>query len=47
VSVKLSERPLRGNRPHEQDISDEERQPRQSSERGSALGLSRAASRLI
>ena len=40
VPVKLSERPLRGNRPQDNDVSDEERQPRPSSQRGPALGLS-------
>jgi serine protease Do len=40
VPVKLSERPLRGNRPQQDDASDEERQPRPSSQPGSTLGLS-------
>jgi serine protease Do len=40
MPVKLSERPLRGNRVHEDDAGEEERQPRPSSGRGPALGLS-------
>jgi serine protease Do len=40
VPVKLSERPLRGNRPQPEDASDDERQPRPSSQPGSAIGLS-------
>jgi serine protease Do len=41
VPVKLSERPLRGNRPHQDDVSEEERQERpSSSQRGPMLGLS-------
>ena len=40
VPVKLSERPLRGNRLHDQDASDEDRQARPSSQSGLVLGLS-------
>jgi serine protease Do len=40
VPVKLSERPLRGNRPQQGDVSDEERQPRPSGQPGPTLGLS-------
>jgi serine protease Do len=40
LPVKLSERPLRGSRLHEEDVTDEDRQPRPSSQSGPVLGLS-------
>lgn len=40
LPVKLSERPLRGNRPQDGDASDNEQQPRPSGQRGPVLGLS-------
>jgi serine protease Do len=40
VPVKLSERPLRGNRPRDNDASDDGPRPTPSSQRGPVLGLS-------
>ncbi|MGH8188034.1 MAG: PDZ domain-containing protein [Steroidobacteraceae bacterium] len=40
LPVKLSERPLRGNRPQDGDASDNEQQPRPSGQRGPVLGIS-------